>query len=75
LWVYSWYLVCYLANHYDTGFAAVKTAMKLGPGHRIVTVLSDSGSRHLSRFWAKAGDVGGAVDTKLEDVLNAKDDE
>ncbi|RAH66241.1 putative cysteine synthase [Aspergillus aculeatinus CBS 121060] len=54
-------------------FAAVKTAMKLGPGHRIVTVLSDSGSRHLSRFWAKAGDVGGAVDTKLEDVLNATD--
>ncbi|PYI03889.1 putative cysteine synthase [Aspergillus sclerotiicarbonarius CBS 121057] len=56
-------------------FAAVKTAMKLGPGHRIVTVLSDSGSRHLSRFWAKAGDVGGAVDTKLEDVLNAKEDD
>ncbi|PYH81695.1 PALP-domain-containing protein [Aspergillus uvarum CBS 121591] len=54
-------------------FAAVQTAMKLGPGHRIVTVLSDSGSRHLSRFWAKAGDVGGAVDTKLEDVLNATD--
>ncbi|CEL08371.1 Putative Cysteine synthase 2 [Aspergillus calidoustus] len=56
-------------------FAAVKTAMKLGPGHRIVTMLSDSGSRHLSRFWAKAGDVGGAVDTKLEDVLNAKEDQ
>lgn len=59
---------------HDAGFAAVKTAMKLGPGHRIVTVLSDSGSRHLSRFWAKAGDVGGATDTKLEDVLNAKDE-
>ena len=57
------------------GFAAVKTAMKLGPGHRIVTVLSDSGSRHLSRFWATAGDVGGAVDTKLEDVLNARDED
>ncbi|RAL03588.1 putative cysteine synthase [Aspergillus ibericus CBS 121593] len=56
-------------------FAAVKTALKLGPGHRIVTVLSDSGSRHLSRFWAKAGDVGGAVDTKLEDVLNATEDD
>ncbi|PYH41189.1 putative cysteine synthase [Aspergillus saccharolyticus JOP 1030-1] len=56
-------------------FAAVKTAMKLGPGHRIVTVLSDSGSRHLSRFWAKAGDVGGAVDTRLEDVLNATDEQ
>ncbi|KAL4765112.1 putative cysteine synthase [Aspergillus foveolatus] len=56
-------------------FAAVKTALKLGPGHRIVTMLSDSGSRHLSRFWAKAGNVGGAVDTKLEDVLNAKEDQ
>ncbi|CAI7590232.1 unnamed protein product [Penicillium glandicola] len=55
--------------------AAVKTARKLGPGHRIVTVLSDSGSRHLSRFWAKAGDVGGAVDTKLEDVMNARDED
>ncbi|KAL4883731.1 tryptophan synthase beta subunit-like PLP-dependent enzyme [Aspergillus karnatakaensis] len=56
-------------------FAAVKTALKLGPGHRIVTMLSDSGSRHLSRFWAKAGDVGGAVDTKLEDVLNATEEQ
>ncbi|KAL4786661.1 tryptophan synthase beta subunit-like PLP-dependent enzyme [Aspergillus varians] len=56
-------------------FAAVKTAIKLGPGHRIVTMLSDSGSRHLSRFWAQAGDVGGAVDTKLEDVLNAQEDQ
>ncbi|GAD94208.1 hypothetical protein AN1513.2 [Paecilomyces variotii No. 5] len=55
-------------------FAAVKTAQKLGPGHRIVTILSDSGSRHLSRFWAQAGDVGGVVDTKLEDVLNAKEE-
>lgn len=63
------------ANVGVIGFAAVKTAMKLGPGHRIVTVLSDSGSRHLSRFWAKAGDVGGAVDTKLEDVLNARDED
>ncbi|KAJ5899919.1 hypothetical protein N7495_004663 [Penicillium taxi] len=56
-------------------FAAVKTAQKLGPGHRIVTVLGDSGARHLSRFWAKAGDVGGAVDTKLTDILNAKDED
>ncbi|KAJ5367225.1 Tryptophan synthase beta subunit-like PLP-dependent enzymes superfamily [Penicillium brevicompactum] len=55
--------------------AAVKTARRLGPGHRIVTVLSDSGSRHLSRFWAKAGDVGGATDTKLEDVMNARDED
>ncbi|PGH33429.1 cysteine synthase A [[Emmonsia] crescens] len=56
-------------------FAAVKTALKLGPGHRIVTILCDSGTRHLSKFWEKAGNVGGAVDTKLEDVLSAKGDE
>lgn len=67
------YITLITSDH--TGFAAVKTAMKLGPGHRIVTVLSDSGSRHLSRFWAKAGDVGGETDTKLEDVLNAKDEQ
>ncbi|EFR02128.1 cysteine synthase 2 [Nannizzia gypsea CBS 118893] len=53
-------------------FAAVKTALKLGPGHRVVTILCDSGTRHLSKFWAEAGNVGGAVGTKLEDVLNAK---
>ena len=52
----------------------MKTAFKLGPGHRIVTVLTDSGSRHLSRFWATAGNVGGVTDTKLEDVLNAEDE-
>ncbi|KAL1954706.1 hypothetical protein VTO42DRAFT_810 [Malbranchea cinnamomea] len=52
-------------------FAAVKTALKLGPGHRVVTILCDSGTRHLSKFWAKAGNVGGITDTKLEDVLNA----
>jgi cysteine synthase A len=54
------------------GFAAVKTAIKLGPGHRVVTILCDSGTRHLSKFWAQAGDVGGATDTKLEDVLNTE---
>ncbi|PCH01086.1 Tryptophan synthase beta subunit-like PLP-dependent enzymes superfamily [Penicillium occitanis (nom. inval.)] len=52
-------------------FAAVKTALELGPGHRIVTILTDTGARHLSKFWAMAGDVGGTTDTKLEDVLNA----
>ncbi|KAK2875404.1 hypothetical protein FQN49_001630 [Arthroderma sp. PD_2] len=55
------------------GFAAVKTALKLGPGHRVVTILCDSGTRHLSKFWAEAGNVGGAVGTRLDDVLNAKD--
>lgn len=30
---------------------AVKLARKLGPGHTVVTLLCDSGLRHLSRFW------------------------
>lgn len=29
------------------------TAKKMGPGHTIVTVICDHGSRHLSRFWNK----------------------
>ncbi|GER32449.1 cysteine synthase [Striga asiatica] len=30
---------------------AVKVAQKLGPGHTIVTILCDSGLRHLSKFY------------------------
>lgn len=29
---------------------AVKAARKLGPGHTVVTVLCDGGTRHLSKF-------------------------
>ncbi|GES77465.1 PALP-domain-containing protein [Rhizophagus clarus] len=29
----------------------VRIARKLGPGHRIVTILCDSGQRHLTKFW------------------------
>jgi cysteine synthase len=31
--------------------AAVHVARELGPGHRIVTILCDSGARHLSKFY------------------------
>lgn len=31
--------------------AAVRVAQTLGPGHTIVTILCDSGHRHLSKFW------------------------
>lgn len=31
--------------------AAVKLARDLGPGHTIVTLLCDHGSRHLTKFW------------------------
>lgn len=33
---------------------AVHIARQLGPGHRIVTILCDSGSRHLSKFYNDA---------------------
>ncbi|CUS10511.1 unnamed protein product [Tuber aestivum] len=52
--------------------AAARTALQMGPGHRIVTVLCDSGTRHLSKFWAKAGNVGGGWKMTLEDVLSAE---
>ena len=49
----------------------MKTAQRLGPGHRIVTILCDSGTRHLSKFWAQAGNVGGMSEMTLENVLKA----
>lgn len=52
--------------------AAVRTALQLGPGHRIVTILCDGGQRHLSKFWAKAGAVGGEEEMTLEGVLAAE---
>jgi cysteine synthase A len=33
--------------------AALETARRLGPGHRIVTVLCDSGDRYRSRIWER----------------------
>ncbi|KAL9580082.1 MAG: hypothetical protein Q9212_004707 [Teloschistes hypoglaucus] len=49
--------------------AAVRFARQIGPGHRIVTILCDSGTRHLSKFWAQAGNVGGRTDSKLYDII------
>jgi cysteine synthase A len=33
--------------------AAMETARRLGPGHRIVTVLCDGGDRYRSRLWER----------------------
>lgn len=49
--------------------AAVKLAQTLGPGHRIVTILCDSGTRHLSKFWKEAGVIGDKDDASLDEVL------
>jgi cysteine synthase A len=43
-------------------------------GSRIVTILCDSGARHLSRFWKEAGDVGGKdVEYTIDDILSLTD--
>ncbi|KAH7027831.1 tryptophan synthase beta subunit-like PLP-dependent enzyme [Microdochium trichocladiopsis] len=38
--------------------AAVSTALSLPEGSRVVTVLCDSGTRHLSKFWKKVAEMG-----------------
>ena len=63
-----------MANGGCLGVAAVQVALQLGKGHRVVTILCDSGTRHLSKFWAKAGQIGGNSGGTLEDVLNATDE-
>ncbi|KAH8899233.1 PALP-domain-containing protein [Thozetella sp. PMI_491] len=38
--------------------AAVMTALSLPRGSQVVTVLCDSGTRHLSKFWKQIADMG-----------------
>jgi cysteine synthase A len=57
--------------------AAAVTAKRLkaegGSEVRVVTVLCDSGSRHLSKFWKEAGEVGGRdVEFTLDEILGAE---
>ncbi|EME79523.1 uncharacterized protein MYCFIDRAFT_34905 [Pseudocercospora fijiensis CIRAD86] len=50
--------------------AAATMAKKLGRDKRIVTIICDSGNRHLSKFWKQAGEIGGAdVDFSLDEIL------
>ncbi|KIY00929.1 uncharacterized protein Z520_03595 [Fonsecaea multimorphosa CBS 102226] len=42
------------------------------PGHTVVTILCDSGMRHLSKFWARIGEIGGEARTTLEDILEGR---
>ncbi|KAF3920855.1 hypothetical protein ABW21_db0203066 [Orbilia brochopaga] len=54
--------------------AAVKLVKERGwenSNRRIVTILCDSGSRHLSKFWTEIGDVGGKWDTTIDQILEA----
>lgn len=46
-----------------------------GSGKRIVTVICDSGTRHVSKFWKLAGDIGGAgVEFELDEILGLEKD-
>jgi cysteine synthase A len=38
--------------------AAVVAALQMPEGSRVVTILCDSGTRHLSKFWKKVGESG-----------------
>ncbi|KAK5663738.1 hypothetical protein OQA88_4169 [Cercophora sp. LCS_1] len=38
--------------------AAVETALRMPKGSVVVTVLCDSGTRHLSKFWKQVGEMG-----------------
>lgn len=49
--------------------AAVETALELGKGSTVVTILCDSGIRHLSKFWKYAGEVGGQSEVTLESIF------
>ena len=55
------------------GIAALKTALDLGPGQRIVTIFCDSGTRHLSKFWAQIGEIGGEAKVELDDILQGRE--
>ena len=47
----------------------MKLARELGPGHKIVTVLCDSGTRHLSKFWATTRGVDSKNDGTLDAII------
>lgn len=55
--------------HSVQGVATVKLARQMPPGSKIVTILCDSGTRHISRFWAKAGPVSDKTNSTLDGVL------
>lgn len=38
--------------------AAVATALNMSKGSRVVTILCDSGTRHLSKFWKNVAESG-----------------
>ncbi|KAI0865040.1 cysteine synthase-like protein [Xylaria cubensis] len=49
--------------------AAVVAAMKLPENSRVVTILCDSGTRHLSKLWKRIGEMGLEDEPKPDDLF------
>ncbi|KAG0651435.1 Cysteine synthase 2 [Hyphodiscus hymeniophilus] len=49
--------------------AALVTALQMPKGSRIVTILCDSGTRHLSKFWKKVAESGMEEDDEGTDII------
>ncbi|KAK0624655.1 cysteine synthase-like protein [Bombardia bombarda] len=49
--------------------AAVVTALSLPEGSRVVTLLCDSGTRHLSKFWKQIADMGLEEEEENDDIV------
>ncbi|KAI0410146.1 cysteine synthase-like protein [Xylaria palmicola] len=49
--------------------AAVVAAMSLPEGSRVVTLLCDSGTRHLSKLWKRIGEMGLEDEPKPDDLF------
>lgn len=50
--------------------AAVVAALKMSEDSRVVTILCDSGTRHLSKFWKKVGELGLEEDHDQTDLVS-----
>ncbi|KAI0011963.1 tryptophan synthase beta subunit-like PLP-dependent enzyme [Xylariaceae sp. FL0662B] len=49
--------------------SAVVTALSLPEGSQVVTILCDSGTRHLSKFWKQIAEMGLEDEPKPDDLL------
>ncbi|RKP13551.1 transmembrane protein [Piptocephalis cylindrospora] len=50
--------------------AALRVARSMGPGHRIVTLMCDSGHRHLTKFWDDAYVEAHGLDSSIPESLS-----
>jgi cysteine synthase A len=51
----------------------VVTALRMPKESTVVTILCDSGTRHLSKFWKKVGELGLEEEHEQTDLLGLLD--